>query len=424
MFRRALRLASAAVVAVALISISGTAGSAAAKCRGVRCGTDATPPVVSIATPSAGHLVAGTVSVSGTSSDNVAVSAVSVSVDGGAWSSASGSTGWSWSWATSTVPNGSHVITARAVDTSGNAATTTVSVTVANPVPDTVAPVVSISAPGAGSSVAGTLAVSGTASDNVSVVKVEVRVDSGSWVVASGTATWSWSWATTTVANGTHTLAARATDGAGNVSTTTRTLTVSNEGPPPTVWTSPEGVTIDIRTTAGDWTPGEIYSLLSANARDLSRIGPSLRVVVQDRNPTITSTAASSVNGVYTSVNATITLDARATSGFTLRPDDILAHEYGHLWVNYHLYLKWQGDWSAYLAQRWTTSDGSVTLATDSRTGSSYNWSPSEVAADDYRLLFGSPTAISQRNASLNQQIPDPRSQPGLDNWFLGTWAG
>jgi hypothetical protein len=209
----------------------------------------------------------------------------------------------------------------------------------------------------------------------------------------------------------------------------TRTVTVSNGGSTSTggstgVWTSPEGVKIDIQTTSGGWSHDEIYSMLTANARDLSRIGPGLKIVVQDARASLSTVAASSVDGRYTSVSATIQLDARSTSTFSTRPDDILAHEYGHVWFNYHAYLKWQGDWSAYLAKRWTTADGSTTLATDSRTGSSYIWTPDEIAGDDYRLLFGSDRAVSQRNASLNQQIPDPRSQSGLSSWLLSTWAG
>lgn len=201
-----------------------------------------------------------------------------------------------------------------------------------------------------------------------------------------------------------------------------RSVTVS--APPTGTWTSPEGVKIDIQTTSGGWTPDEIYAMLTASALDLSTIGPGLIIVVQDTKPSMSTIAASSVNGTYTSVSATIQLDASPVSSFSIGPDDILAHEYGHVWNNYNVYVKWQGDWSAYLSNRWTATDGSVTLATDSRTGSSYIWTPDEIAADDYRLLFGSAQAIAQRNASLNQRIPDPRNQPGLREWFLATWAG
>lgn len=288
---------------------------------------------------------------------------------------------------------------------------------------DTTAPAVSVTAPAAGSAVSGTVSVSGSAADSgSSVARVEVRVDSGPWTSASGTTSWTWSWATSGLLDGTHILTARATDAAGNTATTPRSFTVSNASTG--AWTSPEGVMIDIRTASGGWTADKIYSMLTASAIDLSTVGPGLTIVVEDTRPTLSTIAASSVNGTYTSVSATIQLDARPTSTFSIRSDDILAHEYGHVWVNNQVYLNWQGDWSAYLAKRWTMADGSLTLATDSRTGSSYIWTPDEIAADDYRLLFGSAAAIAQRSASLNQQIPDPRNQPGLRDWFLSTLAG
>lgn len=189
------------------------------------------------------------------------------------------------------------------------------------------------------------------------------------------------------------------------------------------VWTSPEGVQIDIQTTEGGWTHQKIYNLLLANARDLNKIGPGLKIIVQNVNPTLGTMGADSVNGVYTSFHATVQLDARCCSTFTNHPDDILTHEYGHVWYNYFLWIKWQGNENIYNSKRWTNSDGSLTLATDSRTGSSYIWTPDEIVADDYRLLFGSSLAISQRPVSLNQQIIDPRNQPGLKDWFISTYS-
>lgn len=414
-------------IAPLVLGLVAAPAGAAAKCRG-KCDREA--PTVAIQTPTANATVSGGVTVAGSSSDGVAVQSVSVSVDGGPWATASGTGSWSWSWSTAAMSDGMHTVVAKAVDTSGNAASTSVGVNVANGTTDTTAPSVAFSAPTSGATVSSTVAVSGSAGDNGSVAKVEVRVDSGTWQPAVGTGSWSWSWDTTGVADGSHTLAARATDSAGNATSTTRSVTVANStstSTPPDAtgtWTSPEGVSIDIQTSTGSWTHERIYSMLTAGARDLSKIGPGLKIVVQDSKPTLSSIAASSVDGRYTSVSATIQLDARSTSTFATRPDDILTHEYGHVWFNYYGYLKWQGDWSAYLGKRWTGSDGSTTLATDARTGSSYIWTPDEIAADDYRLLFGSDAAIAQRNASLNQQIPDPRSQAGLRDWLLSTWAG
>ena len=89
---------------------------------------------------------------------------------------------------------------------------------VADPVFESVPPTVSITAPLDGSTVAGTIPISGTASDNVAVTKVEYSIDNGAWTQASGTTSWSATLNTAGVLNGLHTISARATDTSGNVS--------------------------------------------------------------------------------------------------------------------------------------------------------------------------------------------------------------
>jgi hypothetical protein len=93
---------------------------------------DTTPPSVSISAPAASATVSGTVSVSGSASDNVGVSTVQLSVDGGAYQAAQGTSSWSYSLDTTTLPDGTHTFAARATDTSGNVATASETVTVKN----------------------------------------------------------------------------------------------------------------------------------------------------------------------------------------------------------------------------------------------------------------------------------------------------
>ena len=47
-----------------------------------------------------------------------------------------------------------------------------------------------IASPAAGATLGGTVTVSGSASDNVSVSKVELRVDGNAYQLASGTSSW------------------------------------------------------------------------------------------------------------------------------------------------------------------------------------------------------------------------------------------
>jgi hypothetical protein len=385
---------------------------------------DKTPPVVAITSPASGASLSGTATVTGTASDANVVAAVEVAVDGGPYVKASGTTSWSWSWSTTSVPNGSHSITARARDAAGNTSTTSTWVSVSNVAADTTAPTVAVSAPASGATVGGTVAVTGTAGDAGGVAKVEVAVDGGPYATASGTGSWAWSWSTASVANGTHTLTARATDASGNTATTSRTVTVSNTSVAPATqgtWVSPEGVTISV-ASAGPWTIDRIYEMLKANALDLDRVGPRLTINVQDTAATTCTSSASTSGGVYTSYSARITLQG-VNSRFATSPDRALAHEYGHAWTMYHLYLTHQGDWTSFLGKRWSAADGSTVLAGDSRLDSSYSWTRGEIIAEDYRLLFGSADAVSQAPTHMNTAIADPRNQPGLRDWFLKSWG-
>jgi glycosidase len=85
---------------------------------------------------------------------------------------------------------------------------------------DAAPPTVLIQAPTDGSFTSGNLTVSGAATDNIAVQKVEVRIDTNAWVLASGTSTWTCLLNTSNLLNGSHYLSARATDTSSNVSTT------------------------------------------------------------------------------------------------------------------------------------------------------------------------------------------------------------
>jgi hypothetical protein len=94
---------------------------------------------------------------------------------------------------------------------------------------------VAIVSPAAGASVTGSVAVAGTATDPTGVARIDISVDSGPYVAATGTATWTYAWDTSAIADGNHTVKARATNTAGNTSSTSISLTVSNvTAPPPT----------------------------------------------------------------------------------------------------------------------------------------------------------------------------------------------
>src|SRR5262249_8384147 len=97
------------------------------------------------------------------------------------------------------------------------------------PPPDTTPPAVSITAPANDASVSAIVNVTADARDNVSVAGVQFFVDGSAAGVEDTTAPYGVQWDTRTVGNGSHTLTARARDGAGNTATSAGvTVNVSN----------------------------------------------------------------------------------------------------------------------------------------------------------------------------------------------------
>jgi hypothetical protein len=293
-----------------------------------------------------------------------------------------------------------------------------------------------MSSPASGATVSSRFTVSGTAADNGVLASVQVAVDGGAWQAATGTTTWSWSWDTTALPNGAHSVAARAVDGAGNVSATVSTpVTVGNSTAPLAACSdgssvleqtvTPEGARIAVCSSVGGWTTGSIYSLLQPNALDLSVVGPHLTIQVQTGTPSSTGSSASCCDaaGHYYGFGAVMVLNPSTTSTFSSAPDAIMAHEYGHAWTYYWLYMNPanSGNWTAYQQFRWTAAGGTQVLAQSSSLNTSYTWMDYEMAADDYRRLFGTPTAQSQLTY-LNSRVPDSQQVTGLADFFRNTW--
>jgi hypothetical protein len=174
---------------------------------------DTTAPAVSLTTPTLGSTVGGAVTVITSASDNIGVNRVEFYLDG-VLKSTGTTAPYSFIWDTATVANGSHTLSAKAYDATGNVGQSgNDTVTVFN---DTTPPTVSLTAPAPGSTVSGTATVTAAATDNVGVSRVEFYLD-GVLKSTSTAAPYSFSWDTTATADGSHTLSAKAYDAAGNV---------------------------------------------------------------------------------------------------------------------------------------------------------------------------------------------------------------
>jgi len=193
---------------------------------------DNSPPTISISSPAPGATVAGMVLVSNAHSDNVGVAGVQFKLDGINLGAEVTAAPYAVSWDTTLVANGPRTLTAVARDAAGNTATSAaVSVTV-----DNSPPTISISSPAPGATVAGTVTVSASATDNVSVAWVQFKLDGRNLGARVTVAPYTLSWTTTTTTNGAHTLTAVARDAAGNTATSAAvSLTVANDTTPPTV---------------------------------------------------------------------------------------------------------------------------------------------------------------------------------------------
>ena len=132
----------------------------------------------------------------------------------------------------SASPSTTYTYTVKAFDAAGNVSQASEAVTVTTPAGDTTPPTVSLTAPPDGGTVSGSnVSLAATASDANGVAGVQFLLD-GSPVGAEDTnSPYGITWNSTSVANGSHTLAARARDAAGNSATSSAvTVTVSNGG--------------------------------------------------------------------------------------------------------------------------------------------------------------------------------------------------
>ena len=116
----------------ATVTVTDSAGTQTSSLTGT--GTDITPPTTQITAPADGATVSGTITVTATASDNIAVASIAIFIDGAQAASGTASP-LSYSWNTGLLTNGSHTIYSVATDAAGNTGNSAVvTVTVNNTV--------------------------------------------------------------------------------------------------------------------------------------------------------------------------------------------------------------------------------------------------------------------------------------------------
>jgi hypothetical protein len=195
--------------------------------------SDNQAPSVAISAPADGSQVHGSLQVTVNASDNLVVAGVELLVDG-AVIATSATAPYVFTVETTALAMGTHTLEAAASDAAGNR---TVSAPVTF-VSDNEPPVATVTAPAAGATVRGTTTVVITASDQGSgIASVELLIDGQAR--ATLTSPYAWDWNTTVEALGSHLLAARIRDLAGN-EVTGPAVEVIVAAPYQYVWTEAE----------------------------------------------------------------------------------------------------------------------------------------------------------------------------------------
>ncbi len=315
----------------------------------VAVANDSGAPTVSLTSPAAGTTVSGAVTLAADATGVAGLASVRFFVDGVALDAADVTAPYELTWVTTTAANGTHSVTAVARDASGNEATSA-AVTVA--VSNDSAPTVSLTGPGAGTTVSGTVTLVATATDDIAVTSVEFFVDGVPLGVHDTAAPYEGSWNTTALANGSHELTAVARDAAGHDATSAAvTVTVSNDSGAPTVsltgpgaGTTVSGTVTLVATATDDIAVTSVQFFVdgialgvhdtaapyegSWNTTALANGSPELTAVARDAAGHTATTAAVTVTvandsgaptvsltrpGTGTAVSGTVTLAATAT---------------------------------------------------------------------------------------------------------------
>lgn len=195
-------------------------------------GSHSKGPLVAIAEPGPGTQVSGSsVRLAAAASDDSRVDHVTFSIDGAPVGTAAAAP-YAVTWNSTQVANGNHSLTATAYDDVGNQ---TISDAFSISVANYTSPSASITTPGSGSTVSGTVTVTAAASAQAGVSKVEFFADGLRIDPAATAPPYSVSWntlsSTQPAYDGSHTLTAVVTDAAGQTTTSAPvSVTVDNRG--------------------------------------------------------------------------------------------------------------------------------------------------------------------------------------------------
>lgn len=169
--------------------------------------------------------------------------------------------------------------------------------------PDRQPPTVAVTAPTNGSTKSGSIAVSGTASDNIGVVGVQFFLDATTLLQDEKIAPYSFGWNTVTTTDGTHTITAVARDAAGNRATSTSITFIVRNAPTATLTSAATTITEGGSTTLS-WSSVRATTCTGTNFTTDGATSGTVTI-----SPTATTTYAVTCAGVGGTANASTTVN-------------------------------------------------------------------------------------------------------------------
>jgi hypothetical protein len=235
--------------------------------------------------------------VSANATDNAAVARVDF-YDGSALIGTDSAAPYQVSWITSV--DGPHTLTAIAYDTAGLSSSDSRTVVV-----DNTPPTAAVTSP-SGGSVTGTITITADSSDPApgsGVASLQFLVD-GNVIATDTSMPFSTSWDTATVTNGTHSIAVRAADGAGNVATSPP-VQVTVDNAVPVVVMSISNLTGNGQVGFSTWTSWVDVSVIDQHGQPVA--GATVTFAVSGGTTTSRS-CTTAANGSCSTVNAKVSL--------------------------------------------------------------------------------------------------------------------
>ena len=220
--------------------------------------TDRVSPTGGFTSPAPGN-VSGVITLAVNAADNDVIANVQFQVDGTNIGAPDTVAPFTINHDTRTILNGSHTYMAVMTDRVGNITVVSVSVTVAN------LPLVTLTAPASGATVAGVITVSANITSYDSSISVQFKRDGVNIGGSVTVAPFQVNYDTTALGNGSHSFSVTATDGHGNTASDSHSVTVTNVPPAIPNSTGPNGTSDGDSGPTGPWSAFFNYGTYKAN---------------------------------------------------------------------------------------------------------------------------------------------------------------